>query len=99
VTRSRKDLEELAVEFAVDGEIKQKFALRDCVFAVEQIIAHWSILGLKPGDWLATGASMALQGDRLQNPVALKVGSTIRCSSPTIGELSHQVVAAGGVRR
>jgi 2-keto-4-pentenoate hydratase/2-oxohepta-3-ene-1,7-dioic acid hydratase in catechol pathway len=99
VARSRKDFEELAVEFAVDGEIKQKFALRDCVFAVEQIIAHWSTLGIKPGDWLATGASMALQRDRLQNPVPLKVGSTIRCSSPTIGELSHQVVAAGGIRR
>ena len=99
VARPRKDFEELAVEFAVDGEIKQKFTLRDCIFAVEQIIAHWSTLGIKPGDWLATGASMALQRDRLQNPVPLKVGSTIRCSSPTIGELSHQVVAAGGVRR
>ena len=99
VTRSRRDLEELAVELALDGAIKQKFALRDCVFTIEQIIAHWSTLGIKPGDWLAIGASMALQRDRLQNPVPLKVGSTIRCSSPTIGELSHQVVAAGGVRR
>jgi len=75
-------------------------ALRDCVFAVEQIIARWSILGIKPGDWLAIGASMAMAGDRLQNPVPLKIGSMIRCSSPAIGELSHQVVvAAGGVRR
>jgi len=56
-------------------------------------------LGIKPGDWLAIGASMALQGDRLQNPVPLKIGSTIRCASPAIGELSHQVVAAGGIRR
>ncbi len=99
VTRSRRDLEELAVELALDGAIKQKFALRDCVFTIEQIIAHWSTLGIKPGDWLAIGASMALQGDRLQNPVALKVGSAIRCSSPAIGALSHQVVSSGGARR
>ena len=95
----KDDLLALEVELSLDGVVKQKFALRDCVFSVEQIIAHWSILGIKPGDWLAIGASMALQGDRLQNPVSLKIGSTIRCASKTIGELSHRVVAAGGLRR
>ena len=99
LTHAKKDLEDMAVDLALDGVVRQNFALRDCVFTVEQIIAHWSILGIKPGDWFAIGASMALQGDRLQNPVALKIGSTIRCSSPSIGELSHRVVSSGGVRR
>ena len=96
---SRKELDDLRVELSLDGALKQKFSLRDCVFTVEQIIARWSILGIKPGDWFAIGASMALDGDRLQNPVPLKVGSTIRCLSPAIGELSHQVISAGGMRR
>jgi 2-keto-4-pentenoate hydratase/2-oxohepta-3-ene-1,7-dioic acid hydratase in catechol pathway len=99
VGNSRKDFEALEVELALDGTVKQKFALRDCVFTVEQIIARWSIVGLKPGDWLAIGASMARQGDRLQQPVPLKIGSTIRCASPAIGELTHQVVSSGGPRR
>ncbi|MEO6163306.1 MAG: fumarylacetoacetate hydrolase family protein [Candidatus Binatia bacterium] len=99
VGKDKTDLLALEVELSLDGSIQQKFALRDCVFTVEQIIARWSILGIKPGDWLAIGASMALQGDCLQNPVPLKIGSTIRCSSPAIGELTHQVVAAGGRRR
>jgi 2-keto-4-pentenoate hydratase/2-oxohepta-3-ene-1,7-dioic acid hydratase in catechol pathway len=99
VGKDKQDLMALEVELSLDGSVKQKFALRDCVFTVEQIIARWSILGIKPGDWLAIGASMALQGDRLQNPVPLKIGSTIRCVSPAIGELSHQVVAAGGICR
>jgi 2-keto-4-pentenoate hydratase/2-oxohepta-3-ene-1,7-dioic acid hydratase in catechol pathway len=43
--------------------------------------------------------SMALQGNRLQNPVPLKVGSKIRCSAAAIGDLSHQIVPAGGFRR
>jgi acylpyruvate hydrolase len=90
---SREEVENLKVELAIDGTVKQNFSLRDCVFAVEQIIAHWSILGIKPGDWLAISASMALAGDRLQNPVPLKIGSTIRCFAPAIGELSHQVVS------
>jgi 2-keto-4-pentenoate hydratase/2-oxohepta-3-ene-1,7-dioic acid hydratase in catechol pathway len=95
---SRADLEALEVELSLDGTVKQKFALRDCVFTVEQIIAHWSILGIRPGDFLAIGASMALQGDRLQSPVSLQVGSHIRCVSPHIGELTHRVVSSGGAR-
>jgi acylpyruvate hydrolase len=96
---TRKELEDLEVELAVDCDVRQRFSLRDCVFTIEQIIARWSILGIKPGDFLAIGASMALNGDRLQNPAPLKVGSTLRCSSPAIGELSHQVIEAGGLRR
>jgi len=97
---AREELERIEVDLSLDGAVKQKFALRNCVFTVEQIIARWSTLGIKSGDWLAIGASMAMAGDRLQNPVPLKIGSMIRCSSPAIGELSHQVVvAAGGVRR
>jgi len=96
---AREELEKIEVDLSLDGAVKQKFALRDCVFTVEQIIARWSILGINPGDWLAIGASMAMAGDRLQNPVPVKIGSTIRCSTPAIGELSHQVVSAGDFRR
>jgi acylpyruvate hydrolase len=99
VQPARKELEGMEVELSIDGSVKQKFTLRDCVFTIEQIIARWSILGIKPGDFLAIGASMALQGDRLQNPVPLKTGSNLRCFSPAIGELSHQVVRSEGVRR
>ncbi len=95
----RRELEELEIELAVDSEVKQKFALRDCVFTIEQIIARWSVLGLEPGDFLAIGASMALQGDRLQTPAPLKIGAAVRCSAPAIGALLHQVVRAGGIRR
>jgi len=96
---TRAELEALEVDLTIDGSIKQQFALRDCVFTIEQMIARWSILGIKPGDFLAIGASMAIQDNRLQNPVPLKIGSNLRCSSPAIGELSHQVVSGGGQRR
>jgi acylpyruvate hydrolase len=97
LANSRKDIEALDVEMAIDGAVKQKFTLRECVFTVEQIIARWSILGIKPGDFLAIGASMARRGDRLQTPVPLKIGSTIRCASAAIGELIHPVVSAKGL--
>jgi 2-keto-4-pentenoate hydratase/2-oxohepta-3-ene-1,7-dioic acid hydratase in catechol pathway len=96
---ARKELEAIEVELSIDGSVKQTFALRDCVFTIEQIIARWSILGLKPGDFLAIGASMALQKHRLQNPAPLKAGCNLRCFAPAIGELSHPVVSSGGIRR
>ncbi len=96
---TRKELESVVVKLSLDGSVKQEFSLRDCVFNIEQIIARWSILGIKPGDFIAIGASMALQGGRLQNPAPLKIGSSVHCFSPAIGELSHQVVSSKGVRR
>src|SRR5262245_24614490 len=96
IGNARKDLETLHVELSLDGAVQQAFSLRDCVFTIEQMIARWSILGIKPGDWPAIGASMSLKGHRLQNPVPLKIGSTLRCASPALGELNHRVVAAGG---
>jgi 5-carboxymethyl-2-hydroxymuconate isomerase len=98
LTPTKKDLETLDVELSIDGSVKQHFALRDCVFSVEQIVARWSILGVKPGDFLAIGASMALKGGRLQNPAPLKMGSSVRCIAPAIGELSHKVVSSRGAR-
>jgi acylpyruvate hydrolase len=95
----RTELESIEVKLSIDGHVKQAFTLRDCVFTIEQIIARWSILGIKPGDFLAIGGSMAVQDNRLQNPAPLKIGSTIRCSSPLVGELSHQVVSAEGMHR
>jgi 2-keto-4-pentenoate hydratase/2-oxohepta-3-ene-1,7-dioic acid hydratase in catechol pathway len=92
VTGSRSDLENEEIELSIDGVVRQKFKFSQCVFSVEQIIAHWSRVGLNPGDFLAIGASMSLSGDRLENPAPLKIGSTIRCASPTLGELAHRVV-------
>jgi 2-keto-4-pentenoate hydratase/2-oxohepta-3-ene-1,7-dioic acid hydratase in catechol pathway len=99
LVKSRQELESVQIELSLDNSVKQKFTLDQCVFTVEQIIARWSILGIKPGDFLAIGASMALQGGRLGNPVVLRTGSTIACSSPAIGELSHQVVRGRGPTR
>ncbi len=99
LTNFRKDLEALEVDLSLDGVSKQKFRLSQCVFTVEQIIARWSILGIKPGDFLALGASMALSAGRLQNPVRVTLNSRVCCSASAIGELRHDIVSAQGARR
>lgn len=99
LTNSRKDWEALEVDLSLDGVSKQKFRLPQCAFTIEQIIARWSILGLKPGDFLAVGASMALHAGKLQSPVPLTPGSRLCCSSPAIGDLRHEIVSVRGARR
>ena len=99
VKPSRTELDRITVELSIDGSVKQTFTLGECIFTIEQIIARWSILGIKPGDFLAIGASMAWRGGRLQNPAPLKVGSQLRCFASALGELSHPVISAGGPRR
>jgi 5-carboxymethyl-2-hydroxymuconate isomerase len=96
--KSAPELAALEIELALDGSVKQKFTLGQCVFGVEQMITRWSILGVKPGDFLAIGASMARESERLGSAVPVKIGTTLTCSAPAIGELSHQVVAAGEAR-
>lgn len=95
IANSQADLTALEIALSLDGEVRQKFTLGDCVFSVEEMIARWSILGVKPGDWLAIGATMALAGDRLQHPVALKIGATLTCSSPALGALAHRITTPG----
>jgi 2-keto-4-pentenoate hydratase/2-oxohepta-3-ene-1,7-dioic acid hydratase in catechol pathway len=92
------ELQAIEIQLSVNGSVKQKFTVAQCVFSIEQMIAHWSILGLKHGDFLAIGGSMTAEGERLGQPVPVNVGDILYCSSPAIGELSHQVVSAGGRR-
>jgi len=80
------------IELAVDGTPIQKFTLKDLIFSVEDVIAHWSAIGLSVGDVVALGASLALKSDSPPLPAALKPGSTVCCSCPAIGEMSHMVV-------
>ena len=86
---SREELENVEVELSLDGAVKQKFALRDCVFTVEQIIARWSILGIKPGDWLAIGASMAMA----RRPAAKSRAAQNRLDDPLLLAGDRRTVA------
>ncbi len=98
LTNSRKDLEALEVDLSLDGVGRQNFIPSQCIFTIEQMIARWSVLGIKPGDFFALGASVALRAGRLQNPVPVALGSRLCCSAPAIGELRHEIVPAGGAR-
>jgi 2-keto-4-pentenoate hydratase/2-oxohepta-3-ene-1,7-dioic acid hydratase in catechol pathway len=96
---SKEIMEELVIELAANENPQQKFRMRDLCFTVEEVISHWSTFGLKVGDIIALGASLALKSDRPQIPVPLKPGDTVRCFCPGIGELVNTVFLEEEVAR
>ena len=89
---SNVDVNRMEVALTVDGVIRQQFTPRQWVFSIEQVLAHWSALGLRAGDVFAFGGSLALKSDFPSAAVSLTPGSVVRCASSGIGELCHEVV-------
>jgi acylpyruvate hydrolase len=85
-------LQSCPVELSVDGILRQKFTLQELIFSVEDVIAHWSTVGLSVGDVLALGANLALKSDSPILPAILKPGMTVTCFCPAVGEMSSTVV-------
>jgi 2-keto-4-pentenoate hydratase/2-oxohepta-3-ene-1,7-dioic acid hydratase in catechol pathway len=90
------DVSRMEVALAVDGVVRQRFTPQQWVFSIEQVLAHWSALGLKAGDVFALGGSIALRSDSPGSAVSLTPGCVVRCSSSAIGELCHKVVREDG---
>ena len=86
------DVNSMEVALTVDGVIRQTFTPRQWVFSLEQVLAHWSALGLRAGDVFALGGSIALRTEFPGSAVPLTPGSVVRCASSDIGELCHEVV-------
>lgn len=92
VIESKQQAAHIGVELAIDGRQKQKFMLSDLIFSAEDVVSHWSTIGLSTGDIIALGANLALKSGLSQGPAILTAGNTIRCFSSDIGELVHRVV-------
>lgn len=80
----------------VNGEMRQRCALRDMVFDVPALVADLSrIVTLEPGDVIATGTPSGV-GDAKLPPVYLRAGDVVEVEVAGIGTLRNAFVAAGG---
>ena len=86
------DVNRMEVALTVDGVIRQSFTPRHWVFSIEQVLSHWSSLGLRAGDVFALGGSVALRTESPGSAVSFTPGCVVRCASSGIGELCHKVV-------
>ena len=95
VTRDEiADPQEVDLQLAVNGVVRQKASTAEMVFGVRQIVAHVSsVLTLLPGDVIVTGTPAGVGGG-MKPPVYLKRGDVVTLASPQLGTQRQRVVAS-----
>lgn len=87
------DLENLAVETRVNGELRQSDTTASMAFPFARIIEYVSTFtALQPGDLVATGTPTGA-GARLDPPVWLAEGDVVEVSVEGVGTLVNGVIA------
>jgi len=88
------DAGDLAIALRVNGQTRQSARTSDMMYSIPQMIAHWSRMGLEPGDLIATGTpgGVAL-GRKPPDPTAfLKPGDVVEAEIEGIGILRNRIV-------
>jgi 2-keto-4-pentenoate hydratase/2-oxohepta-3-ene-1,7-dioic acid hydratase in catechol pathway len=102
VAGEQVDLEDVAMEVRVNGQVRQSYRTCDMIFSFAELVEYLSRdFTFQPGDVLAagTGPGTAMDTTR-QRPDGsmppdrfLRVGDLVEVSSPLIGALRNRVVA------
>ena len=92
------DPEDIAISCWVNDEAepRQSSTTRNLIFGMPRTVAHFSRMGLEPGDVISTGTPSGVAAFRTPpDPWWLKAGDEVRCLASGIGELVNPVVASG----
>lgn len=78
----------LDVRLTVNGELRQQASCSDLIFPFEELIAHWSRLGLARGDLITTGSPEGVAIGRPDPlPFYLRPGDVVRAEVTQVGVL------------
>jgi len=88
-------LPDVRLQLRVNGETRQDATLSSMLFNVEQLVAHWSQIGLEPGDIITTGTPSGVAAGRKadETPWWLKAGDIVEAEVAGIGVLRNIIVA------
>lgn len=77
----------------VDDSPRQAARLSSMIWSFAELIAYWSVLGLRAGDIVLSGTPAGV-GLFAADPetALLHPGQTVRCSSPQLGVLENRIV-------
>lgn len=83
----------LGLRSRVNGETRQNSTAQRMMYKIDQQIAHWSGIGLEPGDILGTGTPGGVAAGRKpdQEPWWLKPGDIVECEIDRIGTLRTHI--------
>ncbi len=88
----------LAIRFALNGELLQEGSTNQMIHSVAEQIAYGSsVLTLRAGDVIATG-TLPGAGSARTPPILLKAGDQMSCTYQGVGTLANPVVAADAPR-
>ncbi|HUK61582.1 MAG TPA: fumarylacetoacetate hydrolase family protein [Stellaceae bacterium] len=87
------DPQKLALRTRVNGETRQDSTADLMMFKIDEQIAHWSRIGLEPGDILGTGTPGGVAAGRKpeDKPWWLKRGDRVECEIERIGILTTTI--------
>lgn len=79
----------LDLQLTVNGEVRQQASCTDLIFTFPAMIAHWSRMGLNPGDLITTGTPDGVASGRQPDPAPfyLKSGDRVLATVDQIGTL------------
>jgi 2-keto-4-pentenoate hydratase/2-oxohepta-3-ene-1,7-dioic acid hydratase in catechol pathway len=83
------------ITLAVNGSVRQRFAVSDFAHSIANATKAWSRCVLEPGDMVALGAAIAKPrpGADLDSPIPIAAGDRIEVSCAPIGALTARFVA------
>lgn len=87
------DIQNARLRSRVNGEIRQDSTLANMIFSIDELIAHWSAIGLQPGDILTSGTPSGVAAGRKpdQSPWWLTPGDTVEVEVEGIGTLRNAI--------
>ena len=89
------DPQTLKLRLRVNGETRQDSNLSFMIYKIRDMIAHWSQMGLNPGDILTTGTPRGVAAGRKPDQTSwwLQAGDLVEAEVEKIGLLRNRVVA------
>jgi 2-keto-4-pentenoate hydratase/2-oxohepta-3-ene-1,7-dioic acid hydratase in catechol pathway len=88
------DVHNLKIELRVNGDPRQVSSTARLSVSIPEIVSHWSVMRLEPGDIISTGTVSGVAAFRPDpGPYWLKPGDVIECEIENIGLLRNHVVA------
>ncbi len=88
------DVHQLKIELRVNGDPRQVSSTSRLSVSIPEIVSHWSVMRLEPGDIISTGTVSGVAAFRPDpEPYWLKPGDVVECEIENIGLLRNRVVA------
>jgi 2-keto-4-pentenoate hydratase/2-oxohepta-3-ene-1,7-dioic acid hydratase in catechol pathway len=88
------DPQVLGLRSRVNGQARQNSTAQRMMYHIDRQIAHWSQIGLEPGDMLGTGTPGGVAAGRKPDQEAwwLKPGDIVECEVDNIGTLRTYII-------